>query len=154
MKKNTMVKNNKTNTTGTIINYNEETKKATVKFQDGTEKELSIKTLKDKRLYTLTEVEEVKPVKTKKAKAVKETTNKSKKTRERKTDRTNKKWAITYKGKTKTPAEWAKEFNLSASYIRNSIRKGKTPEEVFNPTPKDNKTSKAKKENKGKATNK
>lgn len=40
--------------------------------------------------------------------------------------------SITYNGKTQSPGDWAKEFGMDPKRIRLALRKGKSPEEIFN----------------------
>lgn len=136
-----MYKNNKTNMIGTITRSSEETKRVTLTFEDGTEKEMALSTLKDKRYYTpITEeeynksiVKEVtKVVRNKgpkaKAKAVKKATQKKAKApKEVKVPRI----MVTYNGKTQSPKEWEKETGIKATAIRKALRSGKSPEEIF-----------------------
>lgn len=132
----TIYRNNKTNLIGSITRSNEETKRVTLTFEDGSEKELAISTLKDKRSYTpitdegyqaMVVKETTKAVKAKKkgpkakAKAVKENAKKQAKPR----------ITISYNGQEHTPTEWGKILNLNPRYIRKQLRNGKAPEEIF-----------------------
>lgn len=129
----------------TIIKVDEKAKTATLKsLETGSTRVYSFTTLKDKRRFTFTEsveeeVEEVTPAEStedvipednnlvpmpgaeKLADLKEEVEKESRKPR----------ITITYKGVTKSPKEWAEEFNLSPKYIRLQLRKGKSPEQIF-----------------------
>lgn len=132
-----MYKNNKTNQIGTITRSSEETKRVTLTFEDGTEKEMALSTLKDKRYYTPIPEEEynksivkevTKAVRNKGPKAVKKATQKKAKApKEVKVPRI----MVTYNGKTQSPKEWEKETGIKATAIRKALRSGKSPKEIF-----------------------
>ena len=129
----------------TIIKVDDKAKTATLKsLETGSTRVYSFTTLKDKRRFTFTEspeeeVEEVTPVEAteevipednnlvpmpgaeKLADLKEEVEKESRKPR----------ITITYKGVTKSPKEWAEEFDLSPKYIRLQLRKGKSPEQIF-----------------------
>lgn len=138
---NTLLKKANSDMTAKVIKVDNEHKTAIVEFEDGSNTIYSFSTLKDKRRFTLVENEEDKYVseimeqkkelgievlEIKSYEVVEETTSeepeKSRKPR----------ITITFQGETKTPGEWAEKFGMDAKKIRLALRKGKTPEEIFN----------------------
>lgn len=132
-----------------IISINEVTKVAMVRLQDGKTRPYSMATLKDKRQWVIIEKEEEVPeVKeevipdqekelsdedyTEIGKEIaEEAKEKAKAAKEEKSGK-KPRISITYNGETKTPNEWAEQFGMDPKRIRLALRKGKSPEDIFN----------------------
>lgn len=130
----------------TIIKVDDKAKTATLKsLETGSTRVYSFTTLKDKRRFTFIESpEEVapimdldNPVSEQEAEelgmvtgeeALEQAVTVPEDTKE---ESRKPRITITYKGVTKSPKEWAEEFNLSPKYIRLQLRKGKSPEQIF-----------------------
>lgn len=156
----TILKNIKTGKTIEVINFNDVTKVAMVRLEDGKTRPYSITTLKDKRQWIILETQEEEPDYTEEVMRQKEELGievpdinpeeveiiskeehhlvpmpgAEKLAELKKEYSTGKKprISITYNGETKTPNEWAEKFGMDPKKIRLALRKGKTVEEIFN----------------------
>lgn len=141
----TILKKAKTGEQIEVININDVTKVAMVRLEDGKTRPYSMNTLKDKRQWIPVEqeevnsdpapVEEVNPEVISDQEEVNEVTEeKAEEVKEAKEEKSGRKprITITYNGKTQTPGEWATEFGMDPKRIRLALRKGKSPEEIFN----------------------
>lgn len=147
----TILKKAKTGEQIEVININDVTKVAMVRLEDGKTRPYSMNTLKDKRQWIPVEQEEVNsdpaPIEEDEeenltdedyaaigkeiAEQAKEKAEGVKEDKEEKSGR-KPRITITYNGKTQTPGEWATEFGMDPKRIRLALRKGKSPEEIFN----------------------
>lgn len=148
----TILKKAKTGEQIEVININEVTKVAMVRLEDGKTRPYSMNTLKDKRQWISLEQEEVNPdpapveedkeenltdedyVAIDKEIAEQAEEEEAEEVKEDKEEKSGRKprIIITYNGKTQTPGEWATEFGMDPKRIRLALRKGKSPEEIFN----------------------
>lgn len=139
----TILKKAKTGEQIEVININDVTKVAMVRLEDGKTRPYSMNTLKDKRQWIPVEQEEVNPdpapveeevnpeVISDQEEVNEVTEEKAEEAKEEKSGR-KPRITITYNGKTQTPGEWATEFGMDPKRIRLALRKGKSPEEIFN----------------------
>ena len=114
----------------TVIKVDEKRKTAIVEYEDKSNNIYSWSTLKDKRTFLpVEEVPEEKHLVTmpgaEKLADLKKEYSKEEKSRKPRI-------TITFNGEEKTPKEWATKFGMDAKKIRLELRKGKTPEEIFN----------------------
>ena len=142
---NTMLKKVKTKEKMEVIKVDDRAKTAIVKLESGETRCYSQATLKDKRNFIPVESEVPEVPEPKKLKELREERNKAEaevlKTtagvinnieNKEKVSGRKPRITITYNGESKTPGEWAEEFGMDAKKIRLALRKGKTPEEIFN----------------------
>lgn len=125
-----------------IVQVDDKCKTAIVELPDGATKAYSFTTLKDKRRFTgigeddqyiadITEPEEEVEVNPEEPELV--PMPGAEKLEELKNEVSGRKprITITFNGETKTPSEFAEQFNMDPKYIRSQLRKGKTPEDIF-----------------------
>jgi len=135
----TILKNIKTGEQVEIIKIDDRAKTVIVKKSTGETRPYSMATLKDKRNYITLDSE---PIPEPEPEITEEDSNlvpmpgieKLVELKEEYSKEPGKKprITITYNGESKTPNEWAAQFNMDPKKIRLALRKGKTPEEIFN----------------------
>lgn len=129
-----------------VIEFDDKSKQCIVEFENGKTRAYSSVTLKDKRRFIPIESDEEQIAEIMKQKEelgieVPKITEEPKlvpmpgieKLEELKNEFSGRKprITITFNGETKTPGEFAEQFNMDSKYIRAQLRKGKTPEEIF-----------------------
>ena len=142
IKLNTIFKNNKKELVK-VIKVDNKCGTAIVESEDKSTKIYSFGTLNDKRRFTPVAIEELSDTEyaaigLEIAEQAKEKAKKlvpmpgAEKLADLKEDGKKSRITITYNGKTQSPSEWAKEFGMNPKRIRLALRKGKSPEEIFN----------------------
>lgn len=119
-----------------IVQVDDKCKTAIVELPDGATKAYSFATLKDKRRFTeVGSVEEpvIEEVEVNPEEPELVPMPGAEKPEELKKEVSGRKprITITFNGETKTPSEFAEQFNMDPKYIRSQLRKGKTPEDIF-----------------------